>query len=35
MSLAVTYFSVIECVEIYFHALYVTVCRMLEERALR
>jgi hypothetical protein len=35
MSLTVTNFCVIECVETYFHALYVTVCRMLEESALR
>jgi len=26
MSLSVTYFSVIECVETYFHALYTAVC---------
>ena len=34
-SLTVTNFSVIECVETYFHALCVTVCRMLGESALR
>jgi hypothetical protein len=35
MAFTDTYCRVIECVETYFHALYTTVCRMFEERAIR